>query len=66
MKIKCACGRSDCSGAIWFEESYSQLLLWLTNDVCKNEMEYSIFLDANGLTELVKQARMQLIRLTEK
>lgn len=66
MKIKCSCGKPECSGAIWFEESYNQLLLYFTNDLCKNGMEYSIFLDANGLTELVKQARMQLIRLTEK
>lgn len=66
MKIKCACGQPECSGAVWFEESYNQLLLYFTNDVCKDGMQYSISLDANALLELVREARKQLITLTEK
>lgn len=64
MKIKCSCGKPECSGAIWFEKSYSQTSIWFTNDVSKQEL--SIYLDANALLELLRQTREQLIGLTEK
>ena len=64
MKIKCSCGKPECSGAIWFEKTYDHTLLWFTNDL--SERELSIYLDANGLLELIKQGRNELLCLTEK
>ena len=73
MKIKCSCGKSDCEGAIWFEKSYDSISLWFTNSVIKHisekggiVSEVSINLDANGLVELINQARAELISLTQK
>jgi len=63
MAIKCSCGRKNCVGKIWFDENR----MLFTNDVlqARSPSELSIYLDANGLVELIKEARKTLVAMTE-
>jgi hypothetical protein len=65
MAIKCGCGSFSCTGKVWFEGTQ----LWFTNDLLRDggrvPSELSIYLDANGLVELIKEAKKELMGLTE-
>ena len=67
MGIKCACGRKECPGFVWFEEDR----LMFTNEVLQSKAEkgsivpeLAIDVDANSLVELIREARKTLIRLS--
>jgi len=63
MAIKCSCGSENCITKIWFNENQ----IWFANDllVGKCPSELSIYLDANALVELIKEARKALVAMTE-
>ncbi len=56
-RIKCSC-KGDCPGEVWFEGNK----LWFVNLVTK---ETNLYLDANGLVELIKEAKKSLVNLTK-
>lgn len=59
-RVRCACGRDGCTGAVWFSDG----ALYFTNDVLNAEgtiSEVSVYMDANALVALIQAARQELL-----